>query len=130
MLPGLDPVREQMTGSPDPLDPDAFTAYLSSRSTSSSGTADFVSIVLHLPLLDWLGEHNLASILEALTTTASWVAPCDEVAAHILSHPAAFKRGATLDPTTWAPERQPRSLPVRLSHCIGGKGALERASSR
>jgi peptidoglycan/xylan/chitin deacetylase (PgdA/CDA1 family) len=102
MLPGLDPVREQMTGSPDQLDPDAFTAYLEKEIGDIESQGGFISTVLHLPLLDWLGESNLASILNTLSSTKAWVARCDEVAAHTLANPAAFEHGATLDPTSWS----------------------------
>ena len=102
MLPGLDPVREQITGSADQLGPDAFTSYIEEQVDRLELDGGFATIILHLPLLEWLGEQNLASILNKLSTTQAWVAPCDEVAAHILSHPTTFERGATLDQTTWA----------------------------
>jgi peptidoglycan/xylan/chitin deacetylase (PgdA/CDA1 family) len=101
LLPALDPVREQMTGSPDPIDPDTFTAYLSKEIDRLEQGEGFISIVLHLPLLDWLGESNLASILNKLSTTQSWVARCDEMAAHILASSSEFEDGTTLDATTW-----------------------------
>ncbi len=62
----------------------------------------FAAIVLHLPLLDWLGESNLASILNKLSSTQAWVARCDQVAAHVLPHPAEFEGTTSLDPTSWA----------------------------
>jgi len=102
MLPGLDPVREQMTGSSDPLDPDAFTAYLEKEIGDIESQGGYISIVLHLPLLDWLGESNLASILNKLSSTQAWVARCDEVADHVLSHPEEFQGATSLDPTSWA----------------------------
>ena len=106
MLPGLDPVRKQMTGSPDQLDPAAFTAYLIEQIDLVEQDGGFATIVLHLPLLAWLGESNLAKLLDRLRDATRsgnlWLDRCDEVADHVLSHPAAFKRGATLDPTSWA----------------------------
>jgi peptidoglycan/xylan/chitin deacetylase (PgdA/CDA1 family) len=103
MLPGLDPVRKQMTGSPDPIDPAAFLAYLTTEIDRLQTDGGFMSIVLHLPLLDWLGEENLAAILNQLSSTKSWVARCDQAAEHILGHPGAFTMGGvTLDSTSWA----------------------------
>lgn len=102
MLPGLDPVREQMAGSPDPLAPDAFANYLVGEIDAADQAEGFVSIVLHLPLLAWLGESNLTTILNKLSSTPSWVARCDEVADHVLSNSAEFEAGTTLDPTSWA----------------------------
>lgn len=106
MLPGLDPVREQITGSPHPLAPRAFLSYLLSDVDRLAEDGGFISIVLHLPLLDWLGESNLATLLgklaEATQSDRLWLARCDEVAAHILSSSGEFEDGATLDSTTWA----------------------------
>jgi len=102
MLPGLDPVREQMTGSPDQIDPDAFTTYLIKEIEGNEQQQGFISIVLHLPLLDWLGESNLTTILNQLSTTPSWVGLCDELATHLLSHPEDFSGSANLDSTSWA----------------------------
>jgi peptidoglycan/xylan/chitin deacetylase (PgdA/CDA1 family) len=101
MLPGLDPVRKQMTGSPDPLDPAAFLSYLQSEIDSLEQNGGFIAIVLHLPLLDWLGESNLTTILNQLSSTQSWVARCDELADYVLAHPDVFKGNATLDSTSW-----------------------------
>ncbi|HET7053201.1 MAG TPA: polysaccharide deacetylase family protein [Solirubrobacterales bacterium] len=102
MLPGLDPVRQQMTGSPDPIDPDTFTAYLSREIDGRERDGGFISIVLHLPLLAWLGERNLATILNKLSTTSLWVTRCDELAEHVLSSSELFEGGTTLDSTSWA----------------------------
>lgn len=101
LLPGLDPVREQMTGSPDPLDPDAFTAYSVEQADRLEQNGGFLSIVLHLPLLDWLGEENLAAILDKVTSTELWVARCNEIASHVLDSPGLFEDRTALDPTGW-----------------------------
>lgn len=101
VLPPLAPVREQMSGSPDPLRPDAFFTYLEAEIERLEGEGGFLSIVLHLPLLDWLGETNLASLLTKLSSTQSWVASCDQVADHIRAHPTRFANNARLDPTSW-----------------------------
>ena len=102
MLPGLDPVREQMTGSPDPLDPGAFTAYAVEQIDRLEQDCGFMSIVLHLPLLDWLGESNLAALLTKLSSSHAWLARCDQAAEHVLASSADFAGGTTLDPTSWA----------------------------
>ena len=102
MLPGLDPVREQMTGSPDQLDPDTLAAYLEKEIDHLERDGGFISIVLHLPLLDWLGERNLASILNKLSTTRSWVARCDRSRRPLLARPDDLRgKTATLDSTSW-----------------------------
>lgn len=101
LLPGLDPVRERMTGAPDPLAPDAFVAYLIEQIALVERDGDFISIVLHLPLLDWLGERNLVTILDKLSATQAWVTRCDEVATHVLSSSKEFEGGVVLDSTTW-----------------------------
>ncbi len=101
MLPGLDPVRKQMTGSPDPIEPDAFLAYLETEIERLAHEGGYATIVLHLPLLDWLGE-SLALLLDRLSSSDAWFARCDQTAEHVLSHPEAFAGGATLDSTSWA----------------------------
>lgn len=100
MLPGLDPVRKQMTGSPDPLDPDAFISYLMKEIERNEQHEGFISIVLHLPLLDWLGENNLATILNQLSSAGSWVGRCDKLANHVASAEL-FDNATALDRTTW-----------------------------
>jgi len=102
MLPGLDPVRERMTGSADQIDPDTLTAYLSSEIEENERRDELISIVLHLPLLDWLGESNLATILNKLSSTQSWVGRCDELADHVLARAEQFNAGTTLDPSSWS----------------------------
>ncbi len=102
MLPPLGAVRGQMSGSPDPIEPDAFRAYLEAEIERLEGEGGFLSIVLHLPLLDWLGEPNLASLLDKLSAGDAWLARCDQAAEHVLAHPDAFGNGATLDSTSWA----------------------------
>jgi peptidoglycan/xylan/chitin deacetylase (PgdA/CDA1 family) len=103
MLPGLDPVRKQMTGSPDPIDPDAFIAYLNEEIEDTEQEEGFISIVLHLPLLAWLDESGLRSLLAKLSSSNDmWIARCDDVATHLVAHPRDFEEGTTLDATTWA----------------------------
>ncbi|HEY8810622.1 MAG TPA: polysaccharide deacetylase family protein [Solirubrobacterales bacterium] len=102
MLPPLGAVRKQMTDSPDPIEPAAFLAYLETEIECLSHAGGFATIVLHLPLLDWLGESNLASLLDKVVSTDLWVARCDQVATHLLAHTEDFEERATLDPTTWS----------------------------
>ena len=33
-----------------------------------------------------------------------WLAPCQDVAEHVLAHPEAFQSTTTLDPTSWTAE--------------------------
>jgi peptidoglycan/xylan/chitin deacetylase (PgdA/CDA1 family) len=101
LLPPLGAVRGQMTGSPDPIDPGAFLAYLETEIERLSREGGFATIVLHLPLLDWLGEPNLASLLDKLSSSDAWLARCGQAAEHVLAHPEAFMGGATLDPISW-----------------------------
>lgn len=105
VLPGLGPAREQMTGSPDPVDPDAFLAYLEGELERLGREGGFAALVLHLPMLDWWGEQRLDALLGRLTEARMrgevWLAPCAEIAAHVLTRPGAFEGGTTLEPTTW-----------------------------
>ncbi|HEY7456362.1 MAG TPA: polysaccharide deacetylase family protein [Solirubrobacterales bacterium] len=104
MLPGLDPVREQMTGAPDPLDPDTFVAYVEGE-VGDIERGGFMSIVLHLPLLDWLGEDRLTALLGRLRVAREsgvWVPTYDAAAGRVLADPKEFERATKLDPTTWA----------------------------
>jgi peptidoglycan/xylan/chitin deacetylase (PgdA/CDA1 family) len=102
LLPPLAPVREQMHGSPDPLEPAAFLAYLEAEIERLEREGGFLSIVLHLPLLDWLGESNLASLLAKLSAGDVWLARCDRAAEHVLANRAEFRDGTALDSTSWA----------------------------
>lgn len=106
VLPSLAPVRGRIAGSPDPLDPDAFRAHLEAELDRLAGKGGFATFVLHLFMLDWLGERRLADLLESIVDAgrsgAIWMARCDEVAAHLLSDPGNVGGEATLDPTTWA----------------------------
>ena len=106
VLPPLAPVRERMTGSPDPLDPDAFLAHLEAEIDRLSREGGFATIVLHLFMLDWFGRGRLMLLLNRLRDAqrdgSLWVARCDEVAGHVLEHADAFAGGTTLDPTSWS----------------------------
>lgn len=106
VLPPLAPVRERMTGSPDPLDADAFLAHLEAEIDRLTREGGFATIVLHLFMLDWLGKGRLMMLLNRLRQVREegdlWIARCDEVAEHVLAHPEAFRDSANLDPTSWS----------------------------
>lgn len=101
LLPPLGPIREQMSGSSDPLDPGPFRAYLEAEIERVEREGGFMALVLHLSLFDWLGEEGLATLLDRIASTDLWVARCDEVAGHVLAHLEAFEDGTTLDSTSW-----------------------------
>lgn len=101
VLPPLAPVRKQMAGSPDPLDPGAFLAYLEAEIERLSREGGFATVVLHLFMLDWLGEDRLRALLDRLDEAALWVAPCADVAEHVLADPEPFQDATTLDATSW-----------------------------
>ena len=106
VLPPLAHVREQMTGSADPLEPDRFLAYLDSELKRLAEAGGFATIVLHPFMLEWFGARRLAALLDRIAAAGKagelWVVPCREVAAHVLAEPAAFAGGTTLDPTSWS----------------------------
>jgi peptidoglycan/xylan/chitin deacetylase (PgdA/CDA1 family) len=108
VLPPLAPARERMAGSPDPLDPGAFLAHLEAEIERLAREGGFAAIVLHLSLLDWLGQDRLTSLLCRLSDSVEsgdlWIAPCAEVTEHVLPHPEAFQGSTTLDPTGWTDE--------------------------
>ncbi len=105
VLPPLAQVREQMTGSANPVDPAAFVASLAAE-IERPQAGGYLTIVLHPFLLSWLGAENLAALLDRLATASSrgelWIATCAEVAAHVLAHPEQFRNGTELDASSWA----------------------------
>lgn len=109
VLPPLAPVRELMTGSHAPLDPGAFLSYLEAETERLAREGGFATIVLHLFMLDWFGEDLLGALLDRLSGAARrgdlWVAPCADVASHVLANPEPFQNGTTLDPTSWSSQR-------------------------
>ncbi len=101
MLPPLGAVRERMTGSPGAIEPGAFLAYLEAEIERLAQEGGFATLVLHLPLLEWLGESNLTPLLDKFASSDAWLARCDQAAEHVLAHPGAFTGKAVLDPTSW-----------------------------
>jgi peptidoglycan/xylan/chitin deacetylase (PgdA/CDA1 family) len=105
VLPPLAPVRERMVGSREPLEPDAFLLYLEGQLERLASEGGYMTIVLHLFMLDWLGEQQLARLLDRIAEAKQrgdlWVAPCARVAEHVLGHPAGFRDRAVLDSTSW-----------------------------
>jgi peptidoglycan/xylan/chitin deacetylase (PgdA/CDA1 family) len=106
VLPPLAGAREQMTGSPDPVDPGAFLASLEQAIGNLARSGGYLAIVLHPFMLDWLGDERLAALLDRIAVASErgefWVSRCADVAAHVLAHPEAFRDGTILDPTSWA----------------------------
>ncbi len=106
VLPPLAPVREQMIGSSDPLDPAAFVAFLDRELTTLAAEGRYMTIVLHPFMLEWLSEECLDPLLARVADAAHgdelWVAPCAEVAAHVLADPGRAGHGVALDTTSWA----------------------------
>lgn len=105
VLPPLERVREQMSGSAEPLDPDGFLNYLEGEIERLSGEGGFAAFVLHLPMFDWWGEKRLGTLVSHLAEMSKHgdvsLATCAEIAEHILANPGAFENGSTLDPTSW-----------------------------
>ena len=64
VLPPLAAAREQMTGSPDPVEPAAFVAFLETEIDRLAVDDGFLAIVLHPFMLDWLGEGHLRALLD------------------------------------------------------------------
>jgi peptidoglycan/xylan/chitin deacetylase (PgdA/CDA1 family) len=104
VLPPLAHVREQMTGSPEPVDPGAFVASLEREIEAVE--SGYLAIVLHPFMLGWLGAENLAALLDRIATASAggelWVAPCADVAEHVLANPERFRDGTALDASSWA----------------------------
>jgi peptidoglycan/xylan/chitin deacetylase (PgdA/CDA1 family) len=105
VLPPLASVRERISGSPDPLDPGAFLAFLESEIDRLSRDGGFAVFVLHPFMLGWFGAERLEALLDRAGEAARdglWVGRCDEAAEHVLAHTVDFRRGAVLDTTSWS----------------------------
>ncbi|HET8861624.1 MAG TPA: polysaccharide deacetylase family protein [Solirubrobacterales bacterium] len=87
VLPPMSAAREEMAGSPDPLDAGAFLAYLEAELAQLAADGGFATVILHPFMLDWLGEDRLGALLDLLGKARKekrlWVAPCAEVAGHV-----------------------------------------------
>jgi peptidoglycan/xylan/chitin deacetylase (PgdA/CDA1 family) len=105
VLPPLAPVREQMTGSPDPLDPPAFLAFLDRELATLATEGGYMTLVLHPFMLEWLSGEQLDRLFDRIATAARsdglHVAPCAAVAEHLLANPDLPGDDPVLDPTSW-----------------------------
>lgn len=105
VLPPLARAREQISGSPDPIEPASFVAWLESEIDRLARDGGYMAIVLHPFMLGWLGEEPLAALLDRVGSAAAddalWVATCSEVAEYVAAHPDRFGNGAVLDTASW-----------------------------
>lgn len=105
VLPPLGTAREQISGSPDPIEPARFVAWLETEIDKLAQDGGYLAIVLHPFMLGWLGEGQLAALLDRVAVAATgdeiWVAPCAEVAEHVAAYPDRFGNGAVLDTASW-----------------------------
>jgi len=105
VLPPLAAVREQMAGSPDPIEPAAFVDSLRAEIDRLADDGGYMAIVLHPFMLDWLGEENLDALLDRIAVAAAGeleVARCADAAGRVLASPERFAGGTLLDATSWA----------------------------
>lgn len=90
VLPPMTSAREEMSGSPGPLDAGAFLAYLESELERLAESGGFTTVILHPVMFEWLGENRLGTLLSLLSKARKenrlWVAPCADVAAHALAN--------------------------------------------
>ncbi len=84
VLPPLAAARSEIAGSPDPIEPSTFLAYLEAEIDRLAAKGSFMMSILHPFMLDWFGESNLAKLLDRISLGDVWVARCDEVAAYVL----------------------------------------------
>jgi peptidoglycan/xylan/chitin deacetylase (PgdA/CDA1 family) len=105
VLPPLGPAREQISGSPDPIEPARFLAWLEEEIGRLAGDGGSMAIVLHPFMLGWLGEERLGALLDRIADAAAgdevWVATCAEVAEYVTDHSDRFGNGAVLDTASW-----------------------------
>lgn len=89
VLPTMSAAREEMTDSPQPVDAGAFLGYLESELARLAADGGFTTVILHPMMFDWLGEDRLGTLLNSLSKARKenrlWVAPCAEIAAHVLA---------------------------------------------
>ncbi len=105
-LPQLGAVREQIAGSAEPLDSDAFVSFLQRELDRLLAEGGFMTTVLHPFLFEpWLGWDGLGRVLDRVAAAAEGelcVGTFDQLAGWVAEHPEAFAAGTTLDPTSWA----------------------------
>jgi peptidoglycan/xylan/chitin deacetylase (PgdA/CDA1 family) len=104
-LPPLAAAREQISGSPDPVDPSTFLASLLAEIDALGERGGYIAIVLHPVMLDWLGREHLETLLDRVASAVAddelWVGRCADAADRVLADPAPFKNGTTLDTASW-----------------------------
>lgn len=66
VLPLMGSAREQMTGSTDPVEPDAFALHLERELMTIAEEGGFLTIILHPFMLEWLDEERLARMLDRI----------------------------------------------------------------
>ncbi len=106
-LPQLGTVREQIAGSTEPLDSDAFVSFLQRELDRLLAEGGFMTTVLHPFLIEpWLGWEGLGRLLDRVAAAAAGgellVGTFDRLARWVAERPEAFAAGTTLDPTSWA----------------------------
>lgn len=105
VLPPLSTAREAMGGSPDPVEPTAFVAWLGREIDRLGADGGYLTIVLHPFMLTWLGEDSLGALLDQVAAAGErdelWVTRCAAVAEHVLAHPERFAGQTSLDSTSW-----------------------------
>lgn len=102
VLPPLATVREAMTGSPDPIEPAAFVAFLEAEIEQLSNEGGYATIVLHPFMLDWLGWERLETLLDRISDQEGiWITRCIDAAEHVLANPEQFRGRTALDRTSW-----------------------------
>jgi hypothetical protein len=89
VLPPMTAAREAMTGSPDPVGPEAFAAYLGRELDRTVAEGGLLTLILHPFMLEWLGEDRLDALLGRLAAAARSeelaVAPMAEIAGRLLA---------------------------------------------
>ena len=64
VLPALGAAREQIGGSAEPVEPNAFAAWIGEETARLAEEGGFLAIVLHPFMLGWLGKENLGAVLD------------------------------------------------------------------
>jgi peptidoglycan/xylan/chitin deacetylase (PgdA/CDA1 family) len=106
VLPPLGSAREQISGSPDPIEPARFLVWLEAEIDRLAQNGGYLAIVLHPFMLGWLGEECLAALLDRVAAASAqeeiWVGRCVDTAKHVLAAPERFAGSATLDSSSWS----------------------------